>query len=99
MANIEGDAGDLGGLVIGYVCGLCGYKTELKVKLNTHWKFGCALLQMEEKYVCGLCGYQTELKEKLDKHWKFGCELLQLEKKRGNQTLTSVVSEKKASVL
>ena len=53
----------------------------------------------DDSYECALCGYQTELKEKLDKHWKFGCELLQLEKKRGNQTLTSVVSEKKASVL
>ena len=63
-----------------FKCGLCGYKTELKDKLDKHWEFGCKLSQYEAKqgkpvaYQCSGCAVRIESKRVIERHTKYECQ-------------------------
>ena len=63
-----------------YECGLCGYKTEVKEKLDKHWEFGCKLSQYEAKqgkpvaYQCSGCAVRIESKSLIERHTKYECQ-------------------------
>ena len=66
-----------------YKCGNCGYKTEMREKLDTHWKFGCEVMQVEEKhgkpeaYQCAGCGVREENYSLIKRHMYYECQGLQ----------------------
>ena len=58
-----------------YKCGLCGYRSELRGKLEAHWESGCNYSNLEKKhndligFQCAACGFRDQSKTQIQLHF------------------------------
>ena len=58
-----------------YECGLCGYQSQLRGKLEAHWESGCYYSNLEKKhnnligFQCAGCGFRDQSKTQIQLHF------------------------------
>ena len=58
-----------------YKCGLCGFQSELRGKLEAHWESGCYYSNLEKKhnnligFQCAGCGFRDQSKTQIQLHF------------------------------